>query len=396
MSAADARHDRFLRCWYPWAFWEQCLLIYPVYALFIEDSGVDSVAMATLFMAWGLSAFVAEVPSGILADRLPRHRVLALGALLRAAGFGFWMLLPTYAGFFAGFVLWGVAGALHSGTRQALLHEYLQQAGQIERFQHCWGRTNALHQAGGAMALASGGFVAQWSMAVPLLASVLLSLASALVAWRFLAVPRGPAAAEPRRVPLLHQLRLGMQEAFGRRAVLIAVLALALAPVAINAYEEFVPLFLRERQVSLAQIGLIFAFVYLGHVAGAVLSEHLDPVDGRGGYRGALLWMAVGGVALAAAALLPGWSSVAALLLAFFAWGVFSVSLQARLQRAIRGDSRATITSLASFGELGSAQIVYLGMGLAAVAAGWTGATLVAGLLLIGITLLLTLVTRVA
>lgn len=386
---------RFLRWWYPWAFWEQCLLIYPVYALFLEDSGIDSVAIASLFMVWSVSAFVAEVPSGVLADRFPRHRVLAAGALLRASAFSMWLLLPTYAGFLTGFVLWGVAGALHSGTRQALLYEHLQQAGVSGRFQHCWGRTNALHNAGGATALATGGFVAQWSMAATLVSSIVLSLASALVAACFLAAARRTMAAGDARPSMLGQLRQGIREAFRRRAVLIAVVALALAPVAINAYEEFVPLFLRERDATLAQIGVIFAFVYLGHVAGAVLSERLDPVHEQSGFRGALAWMLLAGIALATAALLPGWWSVAGLLAAFFAWGVFSVSLQARLQQVIRDRSRATITSLASFGELGSAQLVYLGIGFAALAAGWAGATLMAGALLLAITLGLALAIRV-
>ncbi len=394
MTAPGDRPGRFLRWWYPWAFWEQCLLIYPVYALLIEDSGIDPVAIASLFMVWSVAAFIAEVPSGVLADRFPRHRVLLAGALLRASAFSVWLLAPTYSGFFAGFVLWGVASALHSGTRQALLYEHLEQAGVRERFQHCWGRTNALHSAGGATALAIGGFVAQWNMAAPLVASIALSLASALVAGCFFAADRRPVAAGHDRPAMLRQLKLGIHEALSRRVVLIAVVALALAPVAINAYEEFVPLFLRERDATLAQIGMIFAFVYLGHVAGAVLSERLDPVHERSGYRGALVWMLFGGSALAAAAALPGWWSVAGLLAAFFAWGVFSVSLQARLQQAIRDRSRATITSLASFGELGSAQLVYLGIGFAGLAAGWAGATLMAGCLLIAITLALALGVR--
>lgn len=387
---------RFLRWWYPWAFWEQCLLIYPVYALFIEDSGIDSVAIASLFMVWSVSAFVGEVPSGVLADRFPRHRVLVAGALLRASAFSVWLLAPTYAGFFAGFVLWGMASSLHSGTRQALLYEHLEQAGVSERFQHCWGRTNALHNAGGATALAVGGFVAQWSMAATLLSSIVLSLASALVAGCFLAVEWRPAVSADDRPSMLGQLRQGVREALSRRVVLIAVVALALAPVAINAYEEFVPLFLRELDATLSQIGLIFAFVYLGHVAGAVLSDRLDPVHAQGGFRGALAWMAFGGITLTAAALLPGWWSVAGLLAAFFAWGVFSVSLQARLQQVIRDRSRATITSLAAFGELGSAQLVYFGIGVAALAAGWSGATFMAGCLLIAITLALALGVRMS
>lgn len=50
MSTGGAMPKGFLRWWYPWAFWEQCLLLYPVYALIIEDRGIDSIGIASLFM----------------------------------------------------------------------------------------------------------------------------------------------------------------------------------------------------------------------------------------------------------------------------------------------------------------------------------------------------------
>jgi MFS family permease len=65
------------------------------------------------------------VPSGALADRIGRRRSLVAGALLQAVGYVAWTAQPGLPGFAAGFVLWGLGGALASGTQEALLHDGL-------------------------------------------------------------------------------------------------------------------------------------------------------------------------------------------------------------------------------------------------------------------------------
>ena len=51
-----------------------------------------------------------------------------LAPLLTAAGFALWVLLPSYGAFAVGFVLWGAAAALGSGTLEALVYEELERS----------------------------------------------------------------------------------------------------------------------------------------------------------------------------------------------------------------------------------------------------------------------------
>jgi hypothetical protein len=109
------------------------VLFYPVYALLFADAGLSTARISTLFVIWSVVSFVFEVPSGAWADAWSRRRLYAIGAFLTAAGFASWTFWPTYAGFALGFVLWGLGGALCSGTLEALLYEELGDGGAYAR-----------------------------------------------------------------------------------------------------------------------------------------------------------------------------------------------------------------------------------------------------------------------
>ena len=115
-------------------------------------------------------ALVAEVPTGMLADRVPRRAALAAAGVVQGAGFALWLLAPGFPGFAAGFALWAVGGALTSGALEALLFDALTALGAPERFPRLLGRVT------------SAGLLAQLPAAA--LATVLFALGGyALAGW---------------------------------------------------------------------------------------------------------------------------------------------------------------------------------------------------------------------
>ena len=83
---------------------------------------------------------LAEVPTGALADRFSRRGSLAAAGILQAAGYALWISLPGFAGFAAGFVLWGIGGAVVSGALEALLYDGLAAFGEQDQFARVLGR----------------------------------------------------------------------------------------------------------------------------------------------------------------------------------------------------------------------------------------------------------------
>ena len=102
-----------------WAALSELVPYYPLYALLFLDTGLSEAQISVLFALWSITAFVAEVPTGALADRWSRRGALVLAGGLQAAAFVIWTAAPGLVAFAVGFVVWGVGGALMSGTSEA-------------------------------------------------------------------------------------------------------------------------------------------------------------------------------------------------------------------------------------------------------------------------------------
>lgn len=136
-----------------------------MYAVLFADAGLSPAAISSLFVIWSVTTFALELPSGLWADVFSRRSLLAASPLLAGAGFGLWVLFPSYPAFAAGFVLWGAGSALRSGTVQALVYEELRRVGAARSYARLAGRSEAVGLLGvvaasavAAPVLAAGGY----------------------------------------------------------------------------------------------------------------------------------------------------------------------------------------------------------------------------------------------
>ena len=383
MHSENARLARFLTLWYGWCVAHQFIVLYPVFLLMMADAGLEPEALAVLLVVWTGTAFLLDVPTGAIADRFPRHRVLALGLAVKGAGFVAWAVAPTFWGFLAGFVLWGAGSSLASGTREAVLYDHLARADRQHEFQRCWGRSRALMVGAGTAAAALGGALAEAGYLLPVGLSILVILASAVVPLATFACPPAAATDGEAADSFGALLRRGALEVLHTPTLRTLVLAIAATIGIVNAFEEFTPLLLRERGAGLTAVGVLFAVIYVGFVIGSVLSERLLPAAPEGGSKapvtGPLCWAAGGGALLVVAGAIDGPAGLLALGAAYFAWGVYDIALGARLQHAMTGNARATVTSVAGAGQTATNQLTYLGLGTIAGGADWSAATVTAG-----------------
>ena len=120
---------RMVGALYAYAFLDEFVLLYPLYALLFTDAGLTTVQVSALFVLWSATGIVLEVPSGALADAVSRRALLVVAPLVGAAGYALWVAIPSFWAFAAGFVLWGVRGALVSGSLEALVYTELDARG---------------------------------------------------------------------------------------------------------------------------------------------------------------------------------------------------------------------------------------------------------------------------
>jgi hypothetical protein len=311
---------------------------------------------------------VLEIPSGVWADVTSRRLLLVLAPLLSAAAFGLWTVAPSYPAFAAGFVLWGAQGALQSGALEALVFEELDRAGAASRYARVMGRATAagtvasmLAMGVAAPAFAAGGFGAVGA------ASVLACLAAAAVAT---SLPEHRAAREPGSSAGLKAypsvLGSGLADVRARPALRGAVLLVPAVTAIWGALDEYVPLLAAGTGVGTANVALLALLVCAGVALGGVAGGRAAGLSRRGLAR--LLAVAAAALALGALSAAPaGFVLVAA---SFGLFQAATVAADARLQDAIAGPARSTVTSLAGLATESLVLGVYAGYGAASAVAG--------------------------
>jgi hypothetical protein len=330
--------------------------LYPLYALLFADTGLSAAEISALFALWSFMGVVAEVPSGALADRFGRRAAVVASGLLQAAGFALWTALPGFPGFAAGFVLWGLGGAMASGAFEALLYDGLAAAGAGHRYVPVLARVEAaglavqVPIAGVATGLfeLGGHALAGW-------VSVATSLGSAAVAATLPDVR--PSAAEGQaegELGYLATLRSGLAEAAGSPAVRAAILGVA-AITAFDGLEEYFPLLAAAWGVPEGIVPVALVAVPLAGALGAALAGRAALV----GPRGLACLLVLAAAALAAAGLAAHPAGLAGIVAFYGLYRLAVVVVDARLQERIDGPARATVTSVAGLATDLAAMALY-------------------------------------
>ncbi|RZK84882.1 MAG: MFS transporter [Rhodococcus sp. (in: high G+C Gram-positive bacteria)] len=370
--------------------------LYGLYDLLFADHGLSVGQISSLFVIWSVVSFVAEVPSGAWADTVSRRGLLVFASVLYTAGFTVWILMPSYAGFAAGFVLWGISGAIQSGTFEALLYDELVARGAAGDFARLLGYANSgamvcnlLATLTAAPLYVLGGY--------PLVGWV--SVGATVVHGGFaLLLPAAPeaeesdetlAAADARRglaARYAAMLRAGLgevtREAVVRRGVLLSAVLIAFL-----AFDEYFGLLARDGGTSTASVPLLVAITVSGQVVGTAFAGRTASMRAVTMGRA----VAVAAILLGGGALLGGVPGFLALGVGYGILGNAMIVSEARVQDAITGPARATVTSVAGLlGEV-AAVLIYAGV---AVGSLWLSVTTLVAALAVPVLLSAVLVRR--
>ncbi|MEU0249504.1 MFS transporter [Streptomyces sp. NPDC006235] len=329
---------------YGYAFLDDFVLLYPVYALLFADTGMSLWQISSLFALWSITSVVLEVPSGAWADAVSRRRLLWIGPLLTAAGFALWVVVPSYWAFAVGFVLWGAGGALGSGALEALVYDELDHLGAAGRYARVMGRARAARLVGTVASLGLAGPVfAQGGYAAVGAASFLACVLTALTATRFTEHRVRPDDAADSWATTL---RTGLAEVRRDRSVRGALLLVPAVAAVWGALDEYTPLLVRDIGVAEATVPYLIMLIWAGVTVGSLLA---GPAE-RLGPAGLAMLLAGAALALAVGAGSRSLAGIALVSLAFAGFQLAEVLADVRLQHRIDESRRATLTSVASLG----------------------------------------------
>lgn len=367
----------FLARIYGFKFLDDLVLIYPFYAVMFVDHGLSPAQVSVLFAVWSGTSILLEMPAGVIADHLPRKYVLAAGQLLRALGYGLWLIFPGFWGFFLGFVLWGAKSALTSGTVEALVFDELKVEGREADYVRIIGRARAI--AFVAALCAGGGAAILSHVGYPVLLTASIAAVSLSGVFALL-LPDPPRLEHLGHPDYIRHLRVGLSEALTTPAIRAPLLFAAFA-LAVGALDEYWPIFGRGAGLGAVGLAVFFAVIHGAMALTSAFAHRFERLPDKVFYLG----FAACGLALAFGGAFPGPLALAAPVLFSGALKVVDTVFEGRMQAAIPTERRATISSIpgviAQIGALG----VFLGFGGVAQVGGYPAAFLAFGVLTVAI-----------
>ncbi|MFT4932438.1 MAG: MFS family permease [Natronomonas sp.] len=215
---------------------------------------------------WGIYALL-QFPSGVLADRVGEHRLLALGLAGTVVGAVLVALAPSLWLFAVFVLLLGAGAGLYFSPASSLLSRlFEEQGGPL-------GTLTAVGALGGMIYPAVGGFVGQqYSWRVAFLLSTAVTVA--VLAGTLLYLPSVTPANPERRLAAAIDLD-AIGELFGRPSVAYTTLIAVLVGFTFQAFSSFFTTFLDQyRGIDPEIAGLLFAVVF-------GLSTVAQPIAGR-------------------------------------------------------------------------------------------------------------------
>lgn len=331
---------RFLGAYYAYVFLFDFMLAYAIYTALFELEGLSVGQIGILLAFWSASAIVLEMPSGALSDHFDRRLLLVAAPLLKAVTFVCWgMAGGNFWLYGLGFLFWSAGQALQSGTREALLYERLEQAGESDQFDKVIGRDSAAEGLGIGAGTLLGGFVAYasfdwaiWLSIPPLILAAGLGL--------MLEDRRMPGEDKHGQPSYWSHFADALDEFRHHADLRFVTVYMAAGLIVFELLEEFDQLYYLAVSVPVWAWGLLGGAVELVYALASIAAHRLA---GR-------QWLAwalplAGGLLLLLAAIGDNAWYVLLLELAYVVIAPVTVLAEARFHRIMDGRSRATTTS---------------------------------------------------
>jgi len=144
----------------------------------IQVARLDALQLVLVGTTLELSAFLFEIPTGVLADTVSRRLSVIIGTALIGVGLMVWGAWPLFGTILIGQVLWGIGATFTSGATQAWISDETGNlgTGQIYLRAAQWGWA-----AGALGIIASVPIAAAWGLQAPILVGGFGSLVTAAV-----------------------------------------------------------------------------------------------------------------------------------------------------------------------------------------------------------------------
>jgi MFS family permease len=370
--------NRFLVAAYSYRALGEFILIVPVFAVMFADRGLTALQISVLFVVWSGTSFILQVPTGILADVYSRKHLLVIAQLSKALCYISWLLWPTFAGFLAGFILWGIADALVSGTLEALIYDELKASKRSSDYAKVSGRAGAAYFISTMLAALSASVFIVFGYSVMLGMSSAASLLAGITALLFPTVSRAAKVEKANYLAIAWQgIVILKNDLIVRRIVITA----AVLTMVSKGLMEFWTLIATQVGLPHQGLGIFLAVVAGSQAVAANLAHRYEKLSIKSLYA----LFVLGGMLLIGLAMHLSFGTLVLVVL-FTALATFlGVLFSTQLQHAIASNTRATVLSVKSLIDDLGVLAVFLSFGFIATEISYALALGVFGALVVGV-----------
>ncbi|MEV6107011.1 MFS transporter [Streptomyces sp. NPDC051940] len=363
-TAADHASRSVTRPFYVYAVLANTLLQRGVFVLFLQQRGFSAGQVALLQTLIYLVSGLAEVPTGVIADRIGRRASIVIGQLLIAGCLLGQVSFSTYWVFLALFIGQGVGMACVSGSDTALLYDLLVRRGATAGYVRIKSRFTMLGTLTSGAAIVLGGQLQQKSWTVVYAGSaVCLALAVVVLVARVPEI-RGADAVDEQDTAQEHHGDATAWRAMLRLAtpaLVTLVVVSGLMHATLTPYIIFTQKTLADQGASTALVSVVIA---AGFLAGGLTPLLSHRAERRIGYR---VIVPVSLLTLAAALALSGvghvWVTIAAFLVLVGIPEITAVLVDNVFNEAVPSRHRAGLLSMITFVESALIGTGYLVLG---------------------------------
>ena len=131
----------------------------PIATLYLQDKGLNYTMINSIWAIIVGTMFIAEIPTGIIADRIGRKKAIILALGLQLSGEVIFLFAQSYWLFALCGVIGGLGFAFSSGCIESLVYEDLKRSGRVDQMNRAMGLIHAARQTASLLAFALGGLL---------------------------------------------------------------------------------------------------------------------------------------------------------------------------------------------------------------------------------------------
>lgn len=341
--------DYKLNIWklYAIRFFYNLIPAYVIERLFWEQRGMTIQMVVYTEIIFAVTVVLLEVPTGIIADKWGRKKMIVLSALLECFMFLILVFATEFWHFAVAIFLAGIARSASSGSENAMLYDSLLQNGQEQAFEKYLGRLNVFDFTAAIIAALCGSLLASrygfelnyWISFVSMLVSVCVSL---------MLVETAVKSKSDESIEIKEHIKSSVHVFRKHPGVYLVVLSGMVIGAALNFIDEFWQLYLNRLEVPVLYSGLFSAAIMIVRLPGNIVAH---VIKSRFRYRTILSGVtAIFAVGFLYISVIKDYTSLVAIFLICLLSGIIEPITTGYLHHRINSSMRATIDSFQSLG----------------------------------------------